>query len=155
MRHDLRSRWWPIPGMVAILASLAVVATTQGWLRASPVEMPRTVQVGVRVEASAHPASSPPVAVNVPATVVSPSRPVIADPAVTPVSSDTAVTDRLVPPAPSAGTTTNPARPSAPSSEDFSPAAASGTDVTTTTAAPTTTTAPTGGVTTTTQPRDE
>ena len=153
MQDDLRSRWWPIPGMVAILASLAVVAAAQGWLRASPVEMPRTVQVGVRVEASATPTSSPPVAVNVPATVVSPSRPVITDPPVTSAPGETAVTPRVVPAAPSAGTTTIPTQPWAPQPEDSSPG--SGTDVTTTTVGPTTTTVPTSGVTTTTRPRDE
>ena len=139
--------------MVAILASLAVVAATQGWLRASPVEMPRTVQVGVHVEASAPPTPSPPFAVNEPATVVSPSRPVITGPPVTPAPADTAVTSRVVPAAPSAGTTTIPTQPSAPQPEDSSPG--SGTDVTTTTAGPTATTVPAGGVTTTTQPHEQ
>ena len=138
--------------MVAILASLAVVAATQGWLRASPVEMPRAVQVGVRVEASATPTPSPPVAVNVPATVVSPSRPVITDPPLSSAPGELAVTPRLVPAAPSAGTTI-PSQPWASQPEDSSPG--SGTDVTTTTVGPTTTTVPTGGVTTTTLPRDE
>lgn len=139
--------------MVAILASLAVVAATQGWLRASPVEMPRTVQVGARVEASAPPISSPPVAANVPATVVSPSRPVITDPPSTSALGDTAVTPRMVPAARSVGTPTIPTQPSAPQPEDTSPG--SGTDVTTTTVGPTATTVPTSGVTTTTQPRNE
>ena len=153
MQDDLRSRWWPIPGMVAILASLAVVAATQGWLRASPVAMPRTVQVGARVEASAPPTPSPPAAANVPSTVVSPSRPVITDPPPTSASGDTGVTPRMVLAVPSAGTATVPTQPWSPQREDTTPGP--GTDVTTTTAGPAATTLPTSVVTTTTQPRDE
>lgn len=76
MRNDLRSRWWPVPGILAILGSLVIVAATQGWLRATPVPLPRAVQAGVEAHATVTATgSTPPVAV----TVVTPSHPVIVD----------------------------------------------------------------------------
>lgn len=153
MRNDLRSRWWPIPGMVAILGALAVVAATQGWLRATPVQLPRAVQVGVRGDAGAPPTSSAVGAAKVPYAVVFPSRPVITDPPPAPTSSVNVGAARVSPAAPPSETMTVPNQPSAPWPDDGSPDAGSGTDARTT--LPTASTSPTGAVTTTTQPHDE
>lgn len=42
----LKDRWWPVPGLFAVLGTLVLVALMQGWVRTSPVALPPAAQIG-------------------------------------------------------------------------------------------------------------
>lgn len=152
--RDVRSRWWPIPGVLAILGSLGVVAMTQGWWNAAPVALPPVVQVGAHPDA---PAATTPSSVPGPqGTVVPPSRPVISDPPAALVSSGSAGPSSTPEGAPQSGGESDPSQPVVTTGSPQATASVPAESVTTTTSTPTTTTTSTPPpVTTTTRPGDD
>ena len=44
--HVLKDRWWPLPGVLAVIGTVILVGLSQGWVFTSSVVMQRNVQVG-------------------------------------------------------------------------------------------------------------
>src|SRR5579862_9794471 len=42
----LKDRWWPLPGVLAVVGTLVLVGIAQGWVRSSQVVLPQSVQIG-------------------------------------------------------------------------------------------------------------
>ena len=72
----LRDRWWPLPGVLAVVGTLSLVALTQGWVRGNPVVLPRAVEIRVPAQRS-HDVSATTDPSPAEATVVSPALPVV------------------------------------------------------------------------------
>src|SRR5664279_479431 len=72
----MRTPWWALPGVAAILFTLAIVSAAQGSLSSAGVALPHEVQLSTGGSPSTS-TSAPPAAAPEVGTVVAPSRPVV------------------------------------------------------------------------------
>lgn len=72
----MRIPWWALPGVAAILFTLAIVSAAQGSLSSAGVALPHEVQLSTGGSPSTT-TSAPPAAAPEVGTVVAPSRPVV------------------------------------------------------------------------------
>ncbi len=139
-RTVLRDRWWPVPGVLAVVGTVVLVGLSQGWVFTSSVVLPENVQIGAPPAASHATTTTAPVPPK-DGIVVATARPVVGENAGT-VPAARGTPSAAVPPASADVANPGEAANEAPSSPD---------SVTTTTLIdPPTTTLPQSPTTTTT-----